>query len=225
MLKYLFDAAGNFPGVGILGPKIYIDGKNSAIWRAGCTSWKWTYLHAGSKIFNRFFNLFNIKIPKILDTKRAEGVKDEGQYQKVQEIDFQIGCAQLIRTEVFRDIGILDEEFAPYGSEDIDFCARAKRAGWKIYYIPGAVCWHEVRGSFNEGYERTFYNAKNIILLARKNLTHLYLLLFILDFFILTVPLVIGECLIQKQKMRMKAFINAILWNIKDIHNRGIIIK
>jgi len=44
-----------------------------------------------------------------------------------------------IRREVFERIGMLDEAFSPGGFEDIDFCIRAKEAGWKLVQVPDST--------------------------------------------------------------------------------------
>ena len=225
MLSNLIDAANRNPDTAILGPKIYLDNSDRIIWRAGCTSWKWTYLHAGNEIIQRICRSAGKFSPPLFDTTRGAGQKDIGQFDFEQEMSFLIGCTQLIRTEAFRQIGLLDEEFFPYGSEDIDFCARIKRAGWKIRYIPKAQCWHQVHSSSNDVYSRTFYNTKNILLLARKNLTSGYFwLLFFPDFVFLSIPLIMLENLIAKRPQKQKALFDAIVWNIYDIRRRGIII-
>jgi GT2 family glycosyltransferase len=225
MLSNLVAAANKNPDTGILGPKIFLDNSDRVIWRAGCTSWKWTYLHAGNEIIQRICRSAGKFPPPLFDTTRGAGQKDIGQFDFEQEVCFLIGCTQLIRAEVFRQIGLLDERFFPYGSEDIDFCARIKRAGWKIRYVPKAQCWHRVDSNLNDDYNRTFYNAKNILLLARKNLTSAYFwLLFIPDFAFLSIPLIMLENLIKKRPQRQKALFDAIVWNINDIRKRGILV-
>ncbi len=47
----------------------------------------------------------------------------------------------LIRREVFRDVGLLDESYFMY-FEDVDFCRRARAAGWKVLYWPRAQVVH-----------------------------------------------------------------------------------
>jgi GT2 family glycosyltransferase len=46
--------------------------------------------------------------------------------------DFAVFFAVAIRWELFTQIGVLDESFGVGGGEDIDFCIRAQKAGWKI---------------------------------------------------------------------------------------------
>ena len=47
----------------------------------------------------------------------------------------------MIRQECIEDIGLLDTSFFMYG-EDIEWCYRAKRAGWRVYYVPLATVVH-----------------------------------------------------------------------------------
>ncbi len=71
---------------------------------------------------------------------------DHGQHNKQTETDFATGCCMLIKKEVFLSIGLLDTKYFLYW-EDTDFCQRAKRAGFKVVYIPGSVVWHKNAGS------------------------------------------------------------------------------
>ena len=52
----------------------------------------------------------------------------------------------LIRSEVIRDIGLLDDAFFMY-FEDVEFSYRAKKAGWKVIYQPNAHVVHLRGGS------------------------------------------------------------------------------
>jgi GT2 family glycosyltransferase len=47
----------------------------------------------------------------------------------------------LIRREVVDQIGYLDEQYFAY-QEDADYCIRARRAGWEVYYVPTAQIIH-----------------------------------------------------------------------------------
>ena len=67
-------------------------------------------------------------------------------YDRPAEVDEVSGAAMLIRPEVIRQIGGLDEQFA-WGYEDVDFCLRAKRAGWQVHYVPAARVVHQWGGS------------------------------------------------------------------------------
>ncbi len=51
------------------------------------------------------------------------------------------GAAMMIRSEVFDAIGLMDEEFFLY-YEETDFCRRAVRAGWQVWFVPGSRVLH-----------------------------------------------------------------------------------
>jgi N-acetylglucosaminyl-diphospho-decaprenol L-rhamnosyltransferase len=52
----------------------------------------------------------------------------------------------MIKAEVFSDIGLMDEGYFMY-FEDVEFCHRAKKAGWEIMYEPSAHVVHLRGGS------------------------------------------------------------------------------
>ncbi len=58
-----------------------------------------------------------------------------------QEVDWVNGSAMFVRREVYDQIGGLDEAFFMY-SEELDWCYRAKRAGWQVVYLPTALVTH-----------------------------------------------------------------------------------
>ena len=65
-------------------------------------------------------------------------------FELTDDIDYFLTCALLVRKRVFDEIGLLDERFFLYGSEDIDFCLRAKQAGFRLKLVADAIVWHMV---------------------------------------------------------------------------------
>ena len=57
--------------------------------------------------------------------------------------DWVAGASMMIRREVFESIGLLDEGYFMY-FEEVDFCLRARRAGWPCWYVPGSRVVHLV---------------------------------------------------------------------------------
>ncbi|HEY6191516.1 MAG TPA: glycosyltransferase family 2 protein, partial [Bacteroidota bacterium] len=53
----------------------------------------------------------------------------------VLDVDYVIGACQMIRREALDQVGLLDEKIF-YGPEDIDYCLRMYRNGWKVYFYP-----------------------------------------------------------------------------------------
>jgi GT2 family glycosyltransferase len=56
-------------------------------------------------------------------------------YEKEIELDWLTGAFMLVRREVVEKIGGFDEDYFMY-TEDTDLCFRAKRAGWRVFYLP-----------------------------------------------------------------------------------------
>ncbi len=57
------------------------------------------------------------------------------------------GCSLLARADMIRQIGTMSEDYFLYW-EEVDWCSRAKRAGWASLYAPESRIWHKVSGSF-----------------------------------------------------------------------------
>ncbi|OGW52889.1 MAG: hypothetical protein A2Y81_12760 [Nitrospirae bacterium RBG_13_43_8] len=60
-------------------------------------------------------------------------------------VHYVIGAFQLIRREMFNMVGLLDSNMF-YGFEDADYCARIRRAGYKVVYYPLFTIKHHVQG-------------------------------------------------------------------------------
>jgi N-acetylglucosaminyl-diphospho-decaprenol L-rhamnosyltransferase len=60
---------------------------------------------------------------------------------QASEVEWVSGTSTIIRREVFRDIGLLDEGYYTY-FEDVDFCYNARRVGWQTWYVPASRVVH-----------------------------------------------------------------------------------
>ena len=72
---------------------------------------------------------------------RGTGELDQGQYDRVEEVLWPDGCAAMYRRTLLDEIGGFDEDFFAYG-DDAELGLRARIAGWKCMYVPGAVVRH-----------------------------------------------------------------------------------
>jgi hypothetical protein len=80
------------------------------------------------------------------------------------EVDAVSGSFMFLRREVYEKVGGLDETFFMYG-EDLDWCDRISRAGYKVYYVHSTKIIHfkgesTRRSSIDE--IRTFYQAMQL---------------------------------------------------------------
>lgn len=62
---------------------------------------------------------------------------------QVSECDWVAGASMMVRREVFEQIGLMDEDYFLY-YEEVDFCRRAKLAGWSCWYLPESRVIHLV---------------------------------------------------------------------------------
>jgi len=62
-------------------------------------------------------------------------------HDKVVDVDVLVGCFWMVRRETLDRIGLLDEDFFIY-AEDVDWCRRCGRAGWRITFFPGVEAIH-----------------------------------------------------------------------------------
>jgi GT2 family glycosyltransferase len=57
------------------------------------------------------------------------------------DVDWVDGACFLVRREVIREIGLLDEQFFLY-AEELDWCFRARKEGWRIAAVPDVEMIH-----------------------------------------------------------------------------------
>ena len=59
------------------------------------------------------------------------------------EVEQPAGAFLMIRRDVWAELHGFDERFYPIWFEDVDFCRRAKDAGYRIEYVPAVYASHE----------------------------------------------------------------------------------
>jgi hypothetical protein len=55
--------------------------------------------------------------------------------------DWVSGASMIVRRQVVDDIGLMDEGFFLY-FEEVDYCWRARQAGWEVWYVPRSRVLH-----------------------------------------------------------------------------------
>lgn len=64
----------------------------------------------------------------------------------VQDVDWLVGACLCVRASAASTVGLFDERFFMY-SEELDWCRRFRRAGWRVSYVPTAEVLHLEGGS------------------------------------------------------------------------------
>jgi GT2 family glycosyltransferase len=57
------------------------------------------------------------------------------------QVDVAVGCCLLLTAEALGRVGLLDENYFAY-HEDVDWCLRAREAGFRVYYEPYSRVFH-----------------------------------------------------------------------------------
>lgn len=124
------------PGVGVIGPQL-LNADGSI--QLSCRSFP-SYSTA-------FFNRYSL-LTKVFPKNRYSRsyLHTDWDHQAIREVDWVSGACLLHRRSLLDDVGELDELFFMY-IEDIDFCLRACRAGWKVHYHPSLRVLHHIAGS------------------------------------------------------------------------------
>jgi hypothetical protein len=69
------------------------------------------------------------------------------------DVEFAIGACQVFRRDAFDTVDGLDAS-ARFGPEDVDFCLRLRRAGWRVAQVAAAGCDHPPRRAFRRLWSR-----------------------------------------------------------------------
>lgn len=80
----------------------------------------------------------------------GHGEQDRGQYDHIKDdFDYVGGASIIIKRALFQRVGLLDPGYFLF-YEETDFCCRARKAGFKIVYIPKAAILHRHSATFKK---------------------------------------------------------------------------
>jgi len=146
LIDLLVSWAESHPSDGILTPLICYTDKSKDVWFAGSR-----------------------RRPLTLDTEEfGKGRTKRISVKQSREVDYVIGCAMFVRSQVLREVGLFDESFFMY-YEDLDLSIRAQTAGYKLRYVAGSAVWHRVETSTSNAPSlRYYYRARGSVRFYRK---------------------------------------------------------
>jgi N-acetylglucosaminyl-diphospho-decaprenol L-rhamnosyltransferase len=129
-LERLVEFADAQPKAAVVGPRLrYPDGRLQRSVRGFPTLWR---------LATEYFFLRKLAPrSRALNSFYGGGVG----YDEVHEVDFLLGACLLVRRAAVDEVGAADESFFLF-SEEVDWCYRFRRAGWKVVFFPGAEAFH-----------------------------------------------------------------------------------
>lgn len=145
-LDILVEEGEKSPNTRILGPKIYYANEPKKIW------------FAGAKFDSRTCRLLNTSADEV----------DPSIDEEPFDSDYITGCALMIKRDLIEKIGLLDERFFLYW-EDVDWCIRAKTAGFRNILVPHSHIWHKVSVSMGgtESPLKAYHKTRSHLLFAK----------------------------------------------------------
>ncbi|MBD3250590.1 MAG: glycosyltransferase [Candidatus Pacebacteria bacterium] len=147
----LIKFANKKPKAGVFSPQVQLaDGQlDQACHRGEPTPWaSLTYfsglekLAAGSGRISNLLDQLSTKF-EFFDAKKLFGQYHliDRDLTKPHKIDACTGAAMLVKTQVMKKVGLLDERFFMY-AEDLDWCRRFRQAGYQVWYYPQVKIIH-----------------------------------------------------------------------------------
>lgn len=143
-LAYLVNEAKKHPQAGLFSPVI-LENKSEKIWFAGG----------------------QIEWSKMKTIHLREKPKTDSPFPS----EYLTGCALLIRKEVFREIGLLDEKYFLY-YEDTDFSWRASRNNFSLLVVPKSKVYHFEKSEGNKDF-KNYWLVFSGLIFFQKNATAL----------------------------------------------------
>jgi len=77
----------------------------------------------------------------LVHRRGVNALPNEG-FDRVREVEVGLGSCLLMRASALARVGLLDEDYFAY-HEEVDWCFRARQAGFRIYFQPHARVWHK----------------------------------------------------------------------------------
>jgi N-acetylglucosaminyl-diphospho-decaprenol L-rhamnosyltransferase len=118
------------PGAGVIGPRLLNpDGTLQPSVRGFPTLWRLATEYFFLRWFGPRTRLLNAFYGSSFD------------HRSTREAEFLVGAVLLVRRDVVDQLGGFDMDFFMF-NEEVDFCYRARQAGWRVMFFPGAEFVH-----------------------------------------------------------------------------------
>lgn len=136
-------------------------------------------------------------------------------FEGTRFVDWVNGCALFVRREVFENVGLLWDPFF-LNFEEVDFCLRASKAGYKSLQVGQPLVSHKVsasggvRGTDRFSPDKAYYFARNQVLLVRRNASGLWLLTGLVSQFVVALPYWALQCVLERNTKAMVHYVHGI---------------
>lgn len=185
-LDELVQTAETDPNIGVLGPTIYDYNPPRGL------------QSTGSKILWNHGDAINLTYEA--DVKAGTP----------KEVDAVTGCALLAKSEVFKKIGGLNKNYFAY-FEEIEWCVRARKAMYKIVYVPQGKIWHKGGATSSKitGFA-VYHHTRNRFWFMKQHASDKQYLIFLVYFLGFKFFSFVGWALLHKNKTLLVSFLRGV---------------
>jgi GT2 family glycosyltransferase len=142
---------------------------------------------------------------------------DHGQYNVRKQSAYAHGAAMMLKREVIKTVGLMNEQYFLY-YEEIDWSTRIRKAGYSIDYIPDTyVLHHESLSTGKDSPLKSYYLNRNRVLFILLNKTGWQKALNLFYQVCIAIPKNILSCGFRGQFTNMKATVRAWGWCMKNL--------
>lgn len=190
LISELLETFKAYPSAGIVSPKVLFHGRDGLIQYAGTGN-----------------------IDPILCRGKTRGYLefDAGQYDEIVQTQLSHGACMMIRREVISTIGLLEESYFLY-YEEYDFCEKAKRAGFDIYYNGNTAIYHKESVSTGRiSPLKAYYMSRNRVRFALRNFTWFQGMTSLLFYYLLALPKKVLSELLNRRPANALAVVRGAL--------------
>lgn len=149
----------------------------------------------------------------------GERKTDNGEFDQPIETAYCHGAAMMIPRKVLEEVGPMSEDYFLY-YEELDWCERIKKAGYKVFVDNRVKVYHKESISVSKvGAAKTYYLNRNRILFMRRNKSTGQFLMFCLFLLFVAIPKNCLRFLKRREFDNLKAYCNAVKWNFTEGKN------
>ena len=178
-------------GLGAISPKFHYYHTPKLIEYAGCTQ----------------VNIFTGRTD-IIGSKKI----DNGDYLGLIETSYAHGGGMLVPRSVIDVVGSMEVQYFLY-YEELDWCERMRKAGFKIYCQRNALIHHKESASVGRVSPlKTYYMNRSRLSFMKKNFNGIRLLFFYLFFLFVSFPKNVLKFSFMREGGHLRAYLRSLLW-------------
>ena len=152
----------------------------------------------------------------------GHGVVDIGQFEVDSLTHFVHGAAMMVPRTVIEKVGLMPECYFLY-YEELDWCARIKKAGFELWYVHNSTILHKESISTGKlSPFKTYYMNRSRLLYLRRNVTGATFFVAMIFQLFVSIPKNLLLFLLKKDKGHFKAYTRMIMWHFRNMFSKEI---